>query len=119
MTEDTHYQVLKILEQHPQISQRELAKEMGVSLGKVNYCLKALMKKGLVKAGNFKNSSNKIAYFYVLTPRGIEAKAKISVRFLQRKLEEYEALKVEIEELQAEVVDGEKIVLDNNDVVSG
>jgi MarR family transcriptional regulator, temperature-dependent positive regulator of motility len=104
MTEDTHYQVLKILEQNPQISQRELAKEMGVSLGKVNYCLKALMKKGLLKASNFKNSSNKIAYFYVLTPKGIEAKAKISVRFLQRKLDEYEALKTEIEQLQEEVV---------------
>ena len=104
MTEDTHYQVLKILEQNPRISQRELARELGVSVGKVNYCLKALMKKGLVKASNFKNSSNKIAYFYVLTPRGIEAKTKISVRFLQRKLEEYEALKGEIEELQTEVL---------------
>ena len=104
MTEDTHYQVLKLLEQNPHISQRELAREMGVSLGKVNYCLKALVDKGLVKANNFKNSANKWAYFYVLTPKGIEAKAKISVRFLQRKLEEYEALRAEIEELQAEVV---------------
>ena len=103
MTEDTHYQVLKILEQNPQISQRELAREMGVSLGKVNYCLKELMKKGLVKANNFKNSSNKIAYFYVLTPRGIEAKAKISVKFLQRKMAEYESLKAEIEELKLEL----------------
>ena len=103
MTEDTHYQVLKILEQNPQISQRKLAREMGVSLGKVNYCLKELMKKGLVKANNFKNSSNKIAYFYVLTPRGIEAKAKISVKFLQRKMAEYESLKAEIEELKLEL----------------
>jgi MarR family transcriptional regulator, temperature-dependent positive regulator of motility len=103
MIEDTHYQVLKILEQNPQISQRELAGEMGVSLGKVNYCLKALVEKGLVKAKNFKNSANKIAYFYVLTPRGMEAKARISVRFLQRKLEEYEALRAEIEELKSEL----------------
>jgi MarR family transcriptional regulator, temperature-dependent positive regulator of motility len=103
MIEDTHYQVLKILEQNPQISQRELAGEMGVSLGKVNYCLKALMDKGLVKAKNFKNSANKRAYFYVLTPRGMEAKAKISVRFLQRKLDEYDALRAEIEELQSEL----------------
>ena len=103
MTEDTHYKVLKILEQNPQISQRELARELGVSLGKVNYCLKALVDRGLVKATNFKNSANKWAYFYVLTPRGIEAKAKISVRFLQRKLEEYETLRSEIKELQAEV----------------
>ena len=103
MTEDTHYQVLKILEQNPQISQRELAKEMGVSLGKVNYCLKALVDKGLVKVSNFKNSANKWAYFYVLTPGGLDARAKLSVRFLRRKLEEFEALREEIEKLQAEV----------------
>jgi EPS-associated MarR family transcriptional regulator len=102
MNEDTHYEVLKILEENPQVSQRQLAAEMGVSLGKANYCLKALVEKGLVKAGNFKNSANKLAYFYVLTPRGIEAKAKISVRFLQRKIAEYEALGREIEQLQEE-----------------
>ena len=103
MTEETHYQVLKILEQNPRISQRELAKEMGVSLGKVNYCLKALIDKGMVKAKNFKNSANKRAYYYVLTPRGIEAKARISMSFLQRKMEEYEVLREEIEELKAEL----------------
>jgi EPS-associated MarR family transcriptional regulator len=102
MNEDTHYKVLKILEENPQVSQRQLAAEMGVSLGKANYRLKALVGKGLVKASNFKNSANKLAYFYVLTPRGIEAKAKISVRFLQRKLVEYEALGREIEQLQEE-----------------
>jgi EPS-associated MarR family transcriptional regulator len=102
MPEETHYKVLRILEQNPQVSQRELANELGVSLGKANYCLKALIDKGLVKANNFKNSSNKLAYFYKLTPRGIEAKAKISVRFLQRKMEEYEALGVEIEQLKRE-----------------
>jgi EPS-associated MarR family transcriptional regulator len=103
MNEDTHYSVLKILEQNPQLSQRELADELGVSVGKANYCLKALIAKGLVKAKNFKNSANKRAYIYVLTPRGIDAKAKIAVRFLQRKLDEYEALRAEIEELQSEV----------------
>jgi EPS-associated MarR family transcriptional regulator len=103
MPEETHYKVLKILEQNPQVSQRELANELGVSLGKANYCLKALIEKGLVKANNFKNSANKRAYIYVLTPSGIEAKAKISVRFLQRKLDEYEALRAEIEELQTEL----------------
>ena len=103
MTEDTHYQVFKILELNPHISQRELAGELGVSLGKANYCIKAMIDKGLVKATNFKNSDNKRAYFYVLTPKGIEAKAKISVRFLSRKMEEYEALRVEIEELKAEL----------------
>jgi EPS-associated MarR family transcriptional regulator len=103
MTEDTHYKVLKILEQNPQVSQRELASELGVSLGKANYCIRALVDKGLVKASNFKNSENKRAYFYVLTPRGIEAKAKISVRFLARKMAEYEALRLEIEELKAKL----------------
>jgi EPS-associated MarR family transcriptional regulator len=103
MPEDTHYKVLKILEQNPKVSHRELARELGVSLGKANYCLKALLDNGLVKARNFKNSANKRAYFYVLTPRGLEAKARISVLFLQRKLEEYEILRREIEELKAEV----------------
>jgi EPS-associated MarR family transcriptional regulator len=84
MNEDTHYKVFKLLETNPEISQRELAKALGVSLGKANYCIGALIDKGLVKADNFKNSTNKRAYFYVLTPRGIEAKAKISVRFLTR-----------------------------------
>ena len=102
MPEETHYKVLRILEQNPQVSQRELANELGVSLGKANYCLKALIEKGLVKADNFKNSSNKLAYFYVLTPSGIEAKAKISIQFLQRKMDEYEALGIEIEQLKRE-----------------
>jgi EPS-associated MarR family transcriptional regulator len=104
MNEDAHYQLLKILEQNPRTTQRELARELGVSVGKANYCLKALIEKGLVKANNFKNSANKLAYFYVLTPRGIEAKAKISVHFLQRKVAEYEALGLEIEELRNEQV---------------
>ena len=103
MTEDINYQMLKLIEQNPELSQRQLAEKMGVSLGKVNYCLRALIDKGLVKAKNFKNSSNKAAYLYLLTPRGVEAKAKISVRFLARKVDEYEALRVEIEALRAEV----------------
>ena len=103
MIEDTHYHVFKILEANPRISQRELAVELGVSLGKANYCIRAMIDKGLVKANNFKNSDNKRAYFYVLTPKGIEAKAKISVRFLARKMAEYEALRVEIDELKAKL----------------
>ena len=101
MNEESHYHVFKILEDNPNISQRELAKMLGVSLGKANYCIRAMIDKGLVKANNFKNSDNKRAYFYKLTPRGIEAKAKISVRFLARKIAEYEALRLEIEELKA------------------
>ena len=103
MIEDTDYQVFKILEDNPKISQRELAGALGVSLGKANYCIRALVNKGLVKANNFKNSDKKRAYFYVLTPSGIEAKGKISVRFLARKMAEYEALRVEIEELKVEL----------------
>ena len=75
MTEDTHYKVFKLLEANPEISQREMARELGVSLGKANYCIRAMMDKGLVKANNFKNAENKRAYFYVLTPKGIETKA--------------------------------------------
>ena len=101
MTEDIHYRVFKILEENPEISQRELSVALGVSLGKANYCINAMIKKGFVKADNFKNSANKRAYFYVLTPKGIETKAKISVRFLARKMDEYEALRLEIEELKA------------------
>jgi EPS-associated MarR family transcriptional regulator len=103
MNEETSYKLFNLVEQQPNISQRELAKEMGISLGKTNYCLKGLMVKGWVKAQNFKNSNNKIAYAYVLTPRGLREKAKITARFLKRKVSEYEILKNEIEQLQQEV----------------
>ena len=95
--------VLRHLEDNPEVSQRELAEVLGVSLGKTNYCLKALINKGLVKANNFKNNANKRAYLYVLTPKGIETKARVSVSFLKRKMEEYEALKLEIDQLKAEI----------------
>lgn len=103
MNEDIHYRVLKIVHDQPQITQRELADELGVSLGKANYCLKALVEKGLVKANNFKNSNNKMAYAYLLTPKGIDAKARMTVSFLRRKMDEYEALKQEIDQLKAEL----------------
>jgi EPS-associated MarR family transcriptional regulator len=100
MTEDTHYTVLKLLEQNPHVSQRELAREMGVSLGKVNYCLKALVERGWVKMDNFSRNPNKLQYAYLLTPRGLKAKTELTANFLKRKLAEYQALKAEIEELQ-------------------
>ena len=103
MKEEIHYHVLKHIEENPSITQRELAKELGVSVGKVNYCLKALIDKGWIKANNFKNSNKKLAYFYILTPSGIEQKAKITVNFLKRKINDYEELKKEIEMLQKEV----------------
>ncbi len=101
--QEIHLKLLRYLEEHPQVSQRELAEHLGVSLGKANYCVNALIEKGQVKANNFKNSVNKRAYLYLLTPKGIEAKAQISVRFLQRKKEEYEALRAEIEQLHNEL----------------
>ncbi len=103
INQDIHLKLLRYLEEHPQVSQRQLAEHLDVSLGKANYCLRALVERGLVKANNFKNSANKRAYLYLLTPKGIEAKAQISVRFLQRKKEEYEALRAEIEQLHNEL----------------
>ena len=101
--QETHFKVLRHIEANPEITQRELAQELGISLGKANYCMKALIQKGWVKANNFKNNKNKAAYAYLLTPKGIEQKAQITVRYLKSKLAEYEALKQEIEQLKAEV----------------
>ncbi len=103
LQEDTHFRVMRILQENPDLTQRELAERVGVSVGGLNYCLKALMEKGLVKMKNFANSKNKFGYVYVLTPRGMAEKAAITHRFLQRKVEEYEALKTEIQALQSEV----------------
>ncbi len=100
-TEDLHFRVLKILEGKPDISQRDLAAQLGISHGKMNYCLNALIDKGLVKLENFQNSEHKFKYMYLLTPAGIAEKAKLTGRFLKRKMAEYEALKAEIEALQA------------------
>mgnify|MGYP003341369444 CR=1 FL=1 len=103
MDQDTNLKLLRYLEANPEANQRELAEHLGVSLGKVNYCLKALINKGQLKASNFVNNKNKRQYLYLLTPQGIEAKARITVSFLNRKMQEYENLKTEIRELQAEV----------------
>lgn len=102
LDETTHYGLLKTIEENPGLSQRDLAKQLGVSLGKVNFCLNALVEKGSVKINNFRNSENKLAYAYLLTPRGVEEKARITVQFLKFKVQEYERLKREIEELQRE-----------------
>ena len=109
MSQDSHYHVLKALEANPNLSQRELAKQLGISLGKTNYCLKALVDKGWVKAKNFKNSQNKLAYAYLLTPKGIDEKARLTLSFLERKRQEYEALKKEIEALakEAEILEND------------
>lgn len=93
---------MRLLEANAEMSQRELAHELGISLGKVNYCLKALIEKGWVKATNFTNSQNKTAYMYLLTPYGIEQKAVLTVKFLRIKMREYEALRAEIEQMRRE-----------------
>lgn len=100
--EDTNYRVMRLLEENPDLTQRELAEKLGVSVGGLNYCLKALMEKGLVKMNNFAHSKNKFGYVYVLTPSGIAEKAKLTSDFLKRKMDEYEALKAEIEILKNE-----------------
>lgn len=102
LQEDTYFRVMRILQENPDLTQRELSKKLGISVGGLNYCLKALMEKGLVKMRNFANSKNKFGYVYVITPNGVAEKAAITHRFLQRKIDEYEALKAEIEALKAE-----------------
>ena len=108
LTDEYRYKILKILEANPEISQRELARELDISLGRVNFCLKALIEKGLLKATNFKNSHNKLAYMYLLTPSGIEEKSAITARFLKIKMQEYAALEAEIEQLRHEALQANK-----------
>jgi EPS-associated MarR family transcriptional regulator len=103
MSDELHYKIIKLVEGNPNISQRELAKQLGVSLGKANYCLKAIMKVGLIKIRNFRNNQNKLSYAYILTPKGIEQKAAITARFLKSKQKEYDELKKEIETLKKDL----------------
>ena len=100
---DTEYTVLKILKDNPKITQRQLAKELGLSLGKTNYVIHALIDKGWVKLSNFKRSDNKLGYMYLLTPKGIADKSALAQNFLRRKSEEYNRLKEEIEILKNEL----------------
>jgi MarR family transcriptional regulator, temperature-dependent positive regulator of motility len=102
LSEDAHFRLMRLLEGEPQLSQRELAERMGVSVGKVNYCMRALIEKGWLKAGNFVRSDNKSAYLYLLTPHGVKAKAAMTLRFLRRKEQEHQALLEEIAALRKE-----------------
>ena len=102
LTDETRYRILKLLEAEPHASQRRIADELGISLGRVNFCVKALIEKGLIKVNNFRNSANKRAYLYLLTARGIEEKGRVTARFLKRKMDEYESLTREIEVLRKE-----------------
>jgi EPS-associated MarR family transcriptional regulator len=101
--QELEYRALKILEQQPELTQRQLSEELGVSLGKTNYVLKSLIDVGWVKLDNFQKSGNKLGYAYLLTPMGVAEKAAITVRFLKRKKQEYDDLQIEIAQLQKEV----------------
>ena len=94
--DEIHFKILRILEIHPEYTQRDLSKVLGVSLGKVNYCIKKLTEKGFVKLMNFRNNPNKVGYVYLLTPKGVEEKTKLTFSFLKIKMREYEVLKNEI-----------------------
>jgi EPS-associated MarR family transcriptional regulator len=100
---EIRYRLLKYVAEHPDATQRELARGLGISLGKANYCLRALMEKGLVKVRNFRNNRSKTAYSYILTARGLEEKINVTYDFLRRKVAEYDLLSKEIEQLTDEV----------------
>jgi EPS-associated MarR family transcriptional regulator len=102
LSDETRYKLLKLLDANPRLSQRDVARELDISVGKVNYCLKALVRKGWIKASRFTNSRNKAAYMYLLTPRGMEAKIGLTFEFLRIKLREYETLRDEIEQIRRE-----------------
>jgi len=102
---DTHFKVMDLIHKAPDVSQRELAKQAGISLGSMHYCLKDLARKGWVKVGNFKNNPYKSVYLYLLTPEGVIQKSKLAVDFLRRKKQEYKKLKKEIEQLSEEFHD--------------
>ncbi len=101
--EDTRYRALRLLEENPDITQREIAHTLGISLGGANFCLRALVDKGFLKIHNFQNSSNKLGYAYLLTPKGIAEKATLTTCFLKRKMQEYIELKEEIESIESEI----------------
>lgn len=101
--EEMRYKLMRLLEGNPKMSQRDAARELGISLGKLNYCVRALIRKGWVTASRFKNNRNKAAYMYLLTPRGIEEKARLTMQFLQIKMREYETLRAEIDQMRRDV----------------
>ena len=104
MPTETHLKILKHIQTNPDVSQRQLAEELGVSVGKVNYCLRALIDKGFIKAGNFKRNTDKLSYLYLLTPKGLEEKASLTASFLKRKIVEHERITQEIKQLKRDSV---------------
>ena len=103
ITDEIRYRLLRYLQDHPEATQRELARHLDISIGKVNYCLRALIEKGWLKMRNFRNNKNNLAYAYHLTPKGIEEKLNVTYAFLRRKMEEYDAVQAEIERLSREL----------------
>ena len=103
MGDERHLKALRLLEHNPEMTQRELAEALGVSVGAANYCLKALLEKGWVKFENFQKNPNKFGYLYLLTPKGLTARTQLAARFLRRRMAEYDALRAEIDQLKAEV----------------
>ena len=101
--EDARFRVLRLLEERPEMTQREIASALGISLGGVNYCLRGLVEKGNVKVRNFRKNKNKLAYAYVLTPKGLGVRAAMTREFLERRMSEYHALRDEIKALEAEL----------------
>ena len=106
--EDQYFKVLRSIEQNPELTQRAMSQALNISLGALNYTIRALVDKGLVKARNFKNSRNRLSYAYLLTPKGVQEKGLLTVRFMARKMREFERLKREIEELKGEVTTQER-----------
>lgn len=103
MNDELQHRIFKIIEKNSSINQRELSQALGISLGKANYCIRALIERGWVKANNFRNNQNKLAYAYILTPNGIDEKASVALRYLKRKMQEYDELKLAVEELKKEL----------------
>jgi len=108
--QEIRYRLLKVLSQDPNLGQRDMAKRMGISLGKVNYCVSELASKGWIKITRFKSAKKKIPYTYMLTPKGLEEKGRLTLRFLKRKLSEYEEIKRQITELTIEVENNKKAI---------
>jgi EPS-associated MarR family transcriptional regulator len=102
LSDEMGYKLMRLLEANPELSQREAARELGVSLGRVNYCVQALIRKGWLKATRFRNSENKAAYLYLLTPRGLEEKASLTLAFLRIKTREFQLLRAEIQKIRRE-----------------
>ncbi len=110
LSDEIRHKIFRAIEENPELNQRMLADLLGVSLGKTNYCLQALVEKGWVKAQNFRNNKNKLSYAYLLTPSGIEEKARVTIRYLKNKMQEYEILKQEIDDLAKEVNGTESLI---------